>query len=174
LNRMVSSDALKSKAESEQRKAASPHGVDNPPGLALGFGAHRTPEHGRRFPFIKARLGQAGTKFEIRSTKLETNSNVQKNNDPNRVSHDLSWFFGISVIPSFGFVSVFGFRASNFKRGVIFEIQVVSIFVWNFTLIQGSHICIDANTPSPCPLPQEWGRGLRRGGRSRSILSFDD
>jgi hypothetical protein len=28
---MVSSDSLKGKAESEQRKAAFPHGVDNPP-----------------------------------------------------------------------------------------------------------------------------------------------
>jgi hypothetical protein len=110
---MVASDAPNGKAESGQRKPAAPEGVDNPPGLAYGLGAHRTPEHGRRFRFLKARLGQAGTKFEIRSTKLETNSNVQKNNDPNRVGHDLSWFFGISVIPSFGFVSDFGFRASN-------------------------------------------------------------
>jgi hypothetical protein len=112
LDRIVESDVSKSKAESGQRKV-SPDGVDNPPGLTYGLGAHRTPEHGRRFRFLKARLGQAGTKFEIRSTKSETNSNVQKNNDPNRVGHDLSWFFGISVIPSFGFVSDFVLRIYN-------------------------------------------------------------
>jgi hypothetical protein len=43
--------------------------------------------------------GQAGTKFEIRSTKLETNPNVQKANDKNRLGRDLSVFLGTSVIP---------------------------------------------------------------------------
>jgi hypothetical protein len=58
--------------------------------------------------------GQAGAKFEIRSTKLETNSNVRNDNDPNRFRHNLKWFFSVAVIPSFGFVSDFGFRASDF------------------------------------------------------------
>jgi hypothetical protein len=111
---MVSSDTLKGKAESEQRKAASMHGVDNPPGLAYGLGAHRKLAQGLKCRFFStAQPGQAGTKFEIRSTKLETNSNVQKNNDQNRVARDLIGLFFVSVIPSFGFVSDFGFRASN-------------------------------------------------------------
>jgi len=33
--------------------------------------------------------GQGGTNFEIRSTKPETNSNVQKINDQNRADHNL-------------------------------------------------------------------------------------
>jgi len=57
--------------------------------------------------------GQAGAKYEIRSTKLETNSNVQKDNDQNRLGRNLKMGFFVLVIPSFGFVSDFGFRASN-------------------------------------------------------------
>jgi hypothetical protein len=38
----------------------------------------------------------------------------KKDNDPNRLGRDLRWFFSVSVIPSFGFVSDFGFRASDF------------------------------------------------------------
>jgi hypothetical protein len=57
--------------------------------------------------------GQAGAKYETRSTKLETNSNVQKDNDQNRLGRNLRMGFFVLVIPSFGFVSDFGFRASN-------------------------------------------------------------
>jgi len=63
---------------------------------------------------VVSQPGQAEAKFEIRSTKLETNSNVQKNNDQNQLNCNLLIVFSVSVIPSFGFVSDFGFSASNF------------------------------------------------------------
>jgi hypothetical protein len=69
-----------------------------------------------------SQLGQAGIKFEIRSTKLETNSNSQKDNDPNGFGREQQCLLGASVIASFGFVSDFEIRASNFYRALLLPI----------------------------------------------------
>jgi len=53
-------------------------------------------------------------KFEIRISKSETNSNVQKGNDQDRLYCDRMWFLNVLDIRSFGFVSDFGFRYLDF------------------------------------------------------------
>ena len=61
----------------------------------------------------------AGIKFEIRSTKLETNSNVQKNNDPNRLECNLKWLL----------------KFGSFRHSDLFRISdfVLRIFLENLT-----------------------------------------
>jgi len=52
-------------------------------------------------------------KFEIQSTKFETNSNVQKGNDKNSFGRDLRRMSGVLVIQSFELVSDFDIRISD-------------------------------------------------------------
>jgi hypothetical protein len=78
-----------------------------------------TDTHRAHLP-LSTQYGQAGIKFEIRSPKLETISKVQKDNDSNSFGRDRQCFLGVLDIASFGFVSDFGFRASNFLSPLAF------------------------------------------------------
>jgi hypothetical protein len=51
------------------------------------------------------------------------------------------------------------------------EMQMVGMVAG---LIKGRIFVLTRAPPLLNPLPQDWGRGLRRGGRSRSILFRDD
>ena len=70
-----------------------------------------------------------GIKFEIRSPKPETILNVQKDNGPNKFAHGRQCLIGVLGIASFGFVSDFEFRASNFHCASMLKIYVLPILL---------------------------------------------